>query len=127
MTGAEVSDELRSFALSLPGAYEDHPWGGVVAKVGKKVFVFLGLPEPDRIYLGVKLRDSLEEAMTYPFVEPMGYGLGKHGWLSVHPEPGDETVPADRLRAWIEESYRLVAPKRLRAELDTADAKVTPG
>ncbi|HCO04282.1 MAG TPA: dGTPase, partial [Actinobacteria bacterium] len=34
---------VRTFALGLPEAYEDHPWGESVAKVNKKVFVFLGL------------------------------------------------------------------------------------
>ena len=34
--------ELRACALSFPGAHEEFPWGERVAKVGKKVFVFLG-------------------------------------------------------------------------------------
>ena len=39
---ARAASRLKSFALSLPEAYEDHPWGESVAKVRGKVFVFLG-------------------------------------------------------------------------------------
>ena len=42
MSGPEglSSDQraLRDYALSLPGTYEDFPWGDWVAKVGTKVF-----------------------------------------------------------------------------------------
>lgn len=34
---------LRAYALSLPEAWLDHPWGEDVVKVGKKVFVFFGV------------------------------------------------------------------------------------
>ena len=34
--------QVLAFALSLPESWEDHPWGETVAKVGAKVFVFLG-------------------------------------------------------------------------------------
>ena len=39
---AAVRQRLRSHALGLPEAWEDHPWGETVVKVGKKVFAFLG-------------------------------------------------------------------------------------
>ena len=32
---------LRRYALGLPGAHEDFPWGESVVKVSKKVFVSL--------------------------------------------------------------------------------------
>lgn len=37
-----------NFALTLPEAYEDHPWGESVAKVHKKVFAFFGVRSPAR-------------------------------------------------------------------------------
>src|SRR4029450_10358428 len=50
---------------------------------------------------------------------PPGYGLGRHGWISV-------TIPATtsakrwrEIEEWIRTSYTLVAPKKLaRAVLD---------
>jgi predicted DNA-binding protein (MmcQ/YjbR family) len=42
-----VRAAAREFALGLPGAHEDFPWGGSVAKVRGKVFVFLGRDEGD--------------------------------------------------------------------------------
>jgi len=109
--------EVMKFALGLPGAYEDHPWGEIVAKVNKKVFVFLGHPDsPDGVGMGVKLRESNAEALGVPGVEPSGYGLGKAGWVSI--EFGKGTPPVGVLTDWIEESYRIVAPRRLIVELD---------
>ena len=51
-----------------------------------------------------------------PGAEPTGYGLGRAGWVTV---PFRETTPpVDVLTDWVEESYRIVAPRRLVAELD---------
>jgi predicted DNA-binding protein (MmcQ/YjbR family) len=54
--------------------------------------------------------------MSIDGAEPTGYGLGKSGWVTV---PLDaEDVDVEILSDWIEESYRIIAPKRLVAELD---------
>ena len=109
---------LLAFALKLPGAYLDHPWGEDVAKVNQKVFVFLGLgDDPSTIGMTVKLRDeSHHHALSVPGAAPTSYGLGRSGWVTV---PFRDTTPEiDVLKDWIEESYRLVAPKRLLGELD---------
>ncbi len=108
---------ILRFALGLPEAYEDHPWGESVAKVNKKVFVFLGGGEdPEHLGMSVKLRDSLEQALGVPGSRPTGYGLGRGGWITV---PFRETSPpVEVLTDWVEESYRLVAPKSLGAKLD---------
>jgi predicted DNA-binding protein (MmcQ/YjbR family) len=103
---------LREFALTLPETVEDFPWGESVAKVRGKVFVFLGVDDSPRIT--VKLDESHEHALSIDGAAPTGYGLGKAGWVTV-PIAG---VPLDVARDWIEESYRIVAPKRLVAQLD---------
>ena len=108
--------DLLAFALALPEAWEDHPWGESVAKVGKKVFVFFGVPEFDEgPRFTVKLRESHEEASALGWTADPGYGLGRGGWLTVN---APEDAPIDLLESWILESYRAVAPKRLVATLD---------
>ena len=104
-------EALLAYALSLPEAWEDHPWGETVVKVGKKVFVFLGT-SGDGVSLSVKLPTSMLLALELPECSPTGYGLGKAGWVSARYAAGDE-VPLDRLCAWIRESYVAVAPKKL--------------
>jgi predicted DNA-binding protein (MmcQ/YjbR family) len=108
---------LLTFALGLPGVHEDHPWGESVAKVGKKVFVFLGHEDdPAHVGMTVKLDESHSQALSVPGAEPAGYGLGRSGWVSIPFR--DTTPPPEVLKDWIEESYRRIAPKRLVAELD---------
>lgn len=103
--------KLRDYALALPGAYEDHPWGEIVAKVGKRVFVFLGQEETS--WVTVKLTDPMvrEHALTLKGAEPSGYGLGRSGWVSI-PVRGNASK-YKLLTEFIEESYRAIAPKRL--------------
>ena len=107
--------KLADFALGLPGAHEDFPWGERVVKARGKVFVFLGREEGGGApAITVKLVESHAHALSVDGAQPTGYGLGKAGWVTV-PVTG---VEIDTLRDWVEESYRIVAPKRLAAELD---------
>ncbi len=111
-----LADPIRAFAFSLPEAWEDHPWGDAVAKVGKKVFAFLGSPDPDGGFtFSVKLPTSNDEALALPFTVPTGYGLDRGNWVTVHAPPD---APIDLLLGWIEESYRAVATRALVARLD---------
>ena len=117
---------LRAFALGYPGAAEEFPWGERVVKVKGKVFVFLGRDD-DGLGLSVKLPQSRLMALGLPFASPTGYGLGKSGWVTVQFGPRDKP-PMDLMRAWIDESYRAVAPKKLVATLPAAEpaAKARP-
>ena len=122
MPAHPLAAPLRAFAFGLPEAYEDHPWGESVAKVNKKVFVFFGMPDEDgTLGFSVKLPQSNDEALSMPFTEPTGYGLDRGRWVTVH---APEDAPLDLFCAWIEESYRAVAPKGLVAQLDAERAVI---
>ena len=116
-----MTERLLAFALRFPGAWEDHPWGENVAKVGKKVFVFMGVPDPggEQLMVCVKLPQSGLKALDLGFTEPAGYGLGKSGWVAARMGPHDG-VDLRLIESWIEESYRAIAPKKLVAELGGA-------
>ncbi|GHF26809.1 hypothetical protein GCM10010218_04670 [Streptomyces mashuensis] len=110
-------EAVRAFALSLPEAVEEFPWGDdAVVKVNKKIFVFLGGAGSDGISVKLKDEEAHGHALAVPGAAPTAYGLGRHGWVSV-PLTGGET-PVELLCDWVEESYRTVAPKRLVARLD---------
>jgi predicted DNA-binding protein (MmcQ/YjbR family) len=117
---ANVRSDVVTFAMSLPGATEDFPWGERVAKVNRKVFVFLGRDQSDGPGgMSVKLVESHGHALSIEGAKPTGYGLGRAGWVDI--PLGAEGVSVDLLRDFVEESYRVVAPKRLVAELDRRD------
>ncbi|MFI1034582.1 MmcQ/YjbR family DNA-binding protein [Streptomyces sp. NPDC020951] len=113
-------EKVREFALGLPGATEEFPWGETVAKVDRKVFVFLGVDDGSHP-LGVTLKLAEEtahaHALAAPGAEPAGYGLGRSGWVSLPLE--EKGAPgAELLCDWVEESYRTIAPRRFIAELE---------
>jgi predicted DNA-binding protein (MmcQ/YjbR family) len=112
---AATRSRLLAFALSLPEAFEDKPWeDDTVAKVRKKIFVFFGGPRSRHIT--VKLAESHAHALSIEGAKPSAYGLGKSGWVTV--PLAAEGVDSALLREWIEESFRIVAPKTLVAALD---------
>jgi predicted DNA-binding protein (MmcQ/YjbR family) len=110
---------VLSRALGYPQAAEDHPWEHTVVKVpGKtgKIFVFVDASE-GRFSLTAKLPRSSQAALTLPFTEATGYGLGKSGWITASFEKGED-IPVELMLEWLDESYRAVAPKRAVKALD---------
>lgn len=65
--------------------------------------------------VSVKLGASYDQAVAIGGATPMTYsGLGQWGWLTV-PLAGTDL---GLVRDWVDESFRLVAPKKVIAELD---------
>lgn len=105
--------ELRDYAMTFPEATEDSPWGHRAIKVKGKTYIFLGGEKnATELSLSVKLPTSRDMAVDLPFAEPTAYGLGKSGWVTARFTKVAD-VPMDLLRAWIGESYRAIAPKKL--------------
>ncbi len=115
---------IRGFALGLPGAWEDWPWEeDSTAKVGKKVFAFLGPegePTADHT-VTVKLPESAEQALLLDCCQPTGYGLGRANWVTIRVGAAS-CPPLEVLLDWVEESYRTIASKALVKELDARSA-----
>ncbi len=118
-----IRARLTAFALTMPDSELDHPWESDVVKTNgkKKIFVFLGHNDPAyQPSIGVKLTDSLDQALQAPGAAPAGYGLGRAGWVTV--PLGGDPPPVGVLEDWIEESYRQVALKRNVKELDARES-----
>ena len=108
--------ELRAFGLAYPGAHTKSPWPGHLdLAVNDKTFAYLSI-EGEPLGISCKLPHSSAMALMLPFCKPTAYGLGKSGWVSARFE--DANVDVGMLKAWIDESYRAVAPKKMVAELD---------
>jgi predicted DNA-binding protein (MmcQ/YjbR family) len=116
--------ELRAFGLGYPGAHLKSPWPGHLdLAVKDKTFAYLSV-EGDPFSISCKLPQSNAVALLLPFAEPTAYGLGKSGWVSA--KFPDGKLPLDMLKAWIDESYRAQAPKKLVASLVAHEAVKSP-
>jgi predicted DNA-binding protein (MmcQ/YjbR family) len=103
-----LSARLRTAALALPGAWEDSPWeGDTVAKVGDKIFVFLGEES-----IGIKSARTRQEAdewlHRYPDDASVMAYIGRSGWNDL---TFSGAIPDEELREAVDESYRLVVGK----------------
>ncbi len=64
-------------------------------KVKRKVFVFVNgaIAPQDGVSLSVKLPHSGVDVLELPLAEPMGYGMGKHGWVTLLIMRDDQLPP----------------------------------
>lgn len=114
-------EDLRAHCLSLPGAFEDFPFGpdAAVYKVVGKMFALLPV-EARRVSISLKC-DPTRAVMlrdTYAAITP-GWHLNKNHWNTVHI---DGTVPDDDVLELIEHSYALVVAGLSRTQRQQLDA-----
>ena len=102
-------DAAIEHCLSRPGAYLDTPWGDVaVAKVGGKIFAFLGSPD-DPLAVSVKNTPELVDEWRARFPSHCGPGpyLAKTTWNRVIAH-GRGAPDDDEIRELIDDSYDLI-------------------
>jgi len=120
----EILKQLRAYGMAYPGAHFKSPWPGHMdLAVKDKTFAYLSLPG-QTLGVGCKLPSSNGVALMLPFCKPMAYGLGKSGWVSASFE--DHEPDVEMLKAWIDESYRAQAPKKLIDSIGTMPAAAKP-
>ena len=114
---------IEAMAADLPEAtrVDIEAWEGEPTfRVRGKNFVFA-----DRAFTGISVKLEKEEAAavvaTDPGATPTGYGLGKHGWVSIvlPTKAGDPRW--DLVEEWVRTSYTLVAPKALAKQVLAQD------
>ena len=112
-------EQALTYCLAKPGAYLDHPWSEehTVAKVGGKIFAFLGSADEPLVLTLKNTPDRVAEWRAR-FPQRIGPGpyLDKRLWNRVH--LGEADAPDDDdLRELIDDSYELIVaslPRRNR-------------
>lgn len=106
--------DLVAYCLAKAGAEPDEPWGGdTVAKVGGKIFAFLGR-EGVGLKCGRDADDAAELRERFPGSVTRSAYIGRYGWNVV---ALDGAVDDEELRELVDASYDTVVarlPKRLR-------------
>lgn len=111
---SKVCTSIRDFAMTFPEATEGVSCVNRAFKAGGKNFVFLG--EKDAICtLRLKLDASVPEIEKRGATEA-GYEVGSGGWTKIVFDAKKPPAIGD-LRVWITESFRLLAPKKVAAQL----------
>jgi predicted DNA-binding protein (MmcQ/YjbR family) len=106
---------LETIVARLPEAVrvDIEAWDGEPTfRVRGKNFIFTN-PGATSISVKISGEEAAAVVATDPQVEPTGYGLGKHGWITVTIPPRTARDRWQEIEEWIRTSYMLVAPKRL--------------
>ena len=113
-------ERLLAIVKSLPGAYEDRPWGSVHCKVADKIFVGWGRHDDGGMSLGFKTDKELQAMLVAsdPRFKIAAY-VGKHGWVDMMLGPKPDWAEVEQ---FVVQSYRMIAPKKLGKELDARGA-----
>ena len=113
--GVDNMKRLEKIVARLPEAerVDIEAWGGEPTfRVRGKNFVFT-----DQVASGLTVKLPKEEAAavvaTDPKAEPSGYGLGRHGWVSIELGQTADESRWQQVEEWVRTSYTLVAPASL--------------
>lgn len=114
-TYQQVLKKLQKICLALPDTKETLTWGKPHFRVGEKIFC--GCGEGDgRIRISMKAdRADQQVLIKLPGIEKAAY-VGNSGWISIDPAVFAEW---DEIENLIVDSFRLIAPKRTVARLDS--------
>ena len=108
--------EMLAYCLSKPGAWQDEPWDeDVVAKVGSKIFAFLGSGQAATV--GLKCGPTREVAdewlARYPDDAAVMAYIGRSGWNTLRV---GGAIPDDEILEAVDASYDTVVAKLPKRE-----------
>jgi predicted DNA-binding protein (MmcQ/YjbR family) len=108
-------NDALAYCLAKPGAWQDDPWGDhVVAKVGAKIFAFLGGPDDGDEPGSVGVKCGPDRAVADEWLQrypgdagAMAY-IGRSGWNTLRL---GGAIPDDEVYEAIDASYETVVSK----------------
>jgi predicted DNA-binding protein (MmcQ/YjbR family) len=101
-------EQLRAHCFGKPGAWPDSPWeGDQVAKVGAKIFAFLG-SESVGLKCGATREEADEWLARFPDDASVMPYIGRAGWNTLRIDGG---IPDDDLVEAVDWSYDAVVAK----------------
>lgn len=123
--GVTNMERIERMVARLPEAtrVDIEAWDGdATFRVRGKNFVFAGA---DASGISVKLpkEEAAAVVATDGLAEPTGYGLGRHGWVSVQIGPRPDADRWRQVEEWVRTSYTLVAPKTLARRVLAEDGQ----
>jgi len=113
---ASVTERLRAACLALPEAEEKQAWGDATFRVREKIFVMVKTGD-GRISVWCKAPPGSQQVLVGAdpatfFVPPY---VGSKGWVGMRL---DGKPDWDEVSALVTRSYRLIAPRRLAAQVN---------
>ena len=117
-------DRLLDIVKSLPEAEEAWPWGSIHCKVAGKIFVGWGRDKDGVMRMGFRtnLTRQKELVRADPRFSIAKY-VGKYGGVDMCLGPRPDWA---EVRDFIVESYKIMAPKRLKGMLDASESMPPP-
>lgn len=122
-------ERLEQIVARLPEArrVDIEAWGGEPTfRVGGKNFVFAS-PDATSISLKLPAVEAAALVATDPRAVPTGYGLGRHGWVTISLTgrlgPGRWREIDELVRT----SFTMIAPRRLARRVIAEDAPPSDG
>ena len=107
----EAIEPLRQICLSFPEAVEKETWGHPTFRVNDKMFVMCSTDDTTGPTMTLKAPAGEQElllASSVRFFYP-SY-VGANGWIGIKLS---NSTDWDEVRELVDDSYRLIAPKRL--------------
>jgi predicted DNA-binding protein (MmcQ/YjbR family) len=102
-------DGLLAHCLSKPGAWQDEPWeGDVVAKVGDKIFAFLGSGTSVGVKCGANRAEADDWLLQFPQDAHVMAYIGRSGWNTLNL---GGSIPDDEILEAVDASYTTIVAK----------------
>ena len=114
---------LEKIVARLPEAQrvDIEAWGGEPTFRVRQQELHLHRPRGDGHQREAAEGGGAAVVATDESAEPTGYGLGRHGWVSVKIAKDASKARWQEIEEWVRTSYTLVAPKTLARQVEAED------